>query len=117
MDAGGVEAVGRAGAAVVGRADVVGVADSAGRDVGRAAGVYVELDVALEAAAGRAEGVDGALDVARDVALDAAVGRADAVDAVGEAAGVTDGAAVFAGAAVGEIARVTVTVSWLTAGW
>lgn len=85
--------------------------------MGRAAGVYVELDVALEAAAGRAEGVDGALDVARDVALDAAVGRADAVDAVGEAAGVTDGAAVFAGAAVGEIARVTVTVSWLTAGW
>ena len=117
MDAGGVEAVGRAGAAVVGRADVVGVADSAGRDVGRAAGVYVERDVALEAAAGRAEGVDGALDVARDVALDAAVGRADAVDAVGEAAGVTDGAAVFAGAVVGETARVTVTVSWLIVGW
>ena len=43
--------------------------------------------------------------------------EADAVDAVGEAAGVTDGAAVFAGAAVGETARVTVTVSWLIVGW
>ncbi|WP_443342540.1 hypothetical protein [Candidatus Corynebacterium faecigallinarum] len=116
MEVTGVEVVGRAGAAVVGRADVVGVADSAGRDVGRAAGVYVELDVALEAAAGRAEGVDGALDVARDVALDAAVGRADAADVVDDA-GFIDGAAVFAEAAVGEIARVTVTVSWLIVGW
>ena len=88
------------------RAEGVAVAvreDVADRD---AAGVTAADEVVVRAAAEVSDGVRA------PVVDDAAEALADVLDAPA-----TDGAAVFAGAAVGEIARVTVTVSWLTAGW